>query len=386
MMPVRLIQECYVKRSSVRVLLQSRVSLFTVAGGDTTQMTKTAEALRKLGVECEISLEQQPDLNKWDLVHLFNLTRPQDIYLQACNAVRQKRPVALSTIYLSSADYDSDSRGGLVGLISRGLSPSAFEYVKALGRAVVSKEWHKGTRVLLSHGYQRLEEKVIRMSGVLLPNSHSEMQRVIRDFPIASTSKIVVVPNAVDDADLDSEDVAVPDEFERFRGSVLCVAGIGHRKNQLRLVRALRGVDLPVVLVGRAWPNATRYYEQVRREAGPNVHFAGRVSDEDRQHYYRVAKVHVLASWMETTGLASLEAGLAGCNLVITDKGDTREYFGDMAFYCDPGSEESIREAILKAHAAPVCTALQERIKSRYTWKKAAEATLDAYLQILPIS
>lgn len=368
----------------MRVLLQSRVSLFTFPGGDTTQITKTAEALRALGVECEISTELQPDLSKWDLVHLFNLTRPQDVYLQALNAVGQHKPVALSTIYLSSADYDSDSRDGLVGLLACSLSPSTFEYIKAFGRAVVNKERHDGTRALLRHGYRKLEEEVIRMSGVLLPNSHSEMQRVIRDFPIASRSKVVVVPNAVDNAAMDAEDDTVPAEFERFRGAVLCVAGIGHRKNQLRLVRALRCVDIPLVLVGQASPNAAKYFKQIRRVAGPNVHFAGRVSDEERQHYYRVAKVHVLASWMETTGLSSLEAGLAGCNLVITDRGDTREYFDDMAYYCDPGSEASIRETVLKAHAAPACTALQDRIRSRYTWKKAAEATLNAYHQILP--
>jgi glycosyltransferase involved in cell wall biosynthesis len=122
----------------------------------------------------------------------------------------------------------------------------------------------------------------------------------------------------------------------------------------------------------------------LKQEAGPNVQILGRISDEELRERYRCAKVHVLASWMETTGLSSLEAGLAGCNLVITDKGDTREYFGDMAFYCDPGSEESIRNAVLEAYSAPAPSALQERIERNFTWKRAAEATLDAYSRILP--
>ena len=367
----------------MRVLFQSRASLFSVPGGDTTQITKTAAAVRALGVECEITTELQPDLRKWDLVHMFNLTRPQDVYLQGLNAIRQNKPVALSTIYLSSADYDSDSRDGLVGLLARGLSPSAFEYAKALARGVVNGEWHDGTRALLRHGFRKLEEETIRMSTVLLPNSRSEMERVIRDFPIASRSRVVVVPNAVDDAAFDSEGDTVPAELERFRGAILCVAAIGHRKNQLRLVRALRDVDIPLVLVGQPTPNAMGYFREVQREAGPNVHFAGRVNHEKVWPYYRVVKVHVLASWMETTGLSSLEAGLAGCSLVITDKGDTREYFGDMALYCDPGSEASIREAVLRAHAAPVCPALQDRIKNQFNWRKTAEATIQAYRQIL---
>lgn len=367
----------------MRVLLGSRATLFSVPGGDTIQIIKTAEALRALGVECEISTELRPDLSKSDLVHLFNLTRPQDVYLQALNAVRQQKPVVLSTIYLSSADFDGDSRDGLVGLLARGLSPSSFEYAKALARGIANGEWHEGTRALLRHGYQKLAEKVLRMSAVLLPNSHSEMQRVIRDFPIASESKVVVVPNAVDDAALDSEDDEVPEEFERFRGAILCVAGIGHRKNQLRLVRALRDVNIPLVLVGRPTPNAMGYFREVLREAGPDVHFVGQVKHEQVWHYYRVAKVHALASWMETTGLSSLEAGLVGCSLVITDKGDTREYFGDMAFYCDPSSEASIRETVLRAHTAPACLALQDRIRKHFNWRKTAQVTMEAYRQAL---
>ena len=367
----------------MRVLMQSRVTLFSVRGGDTTQVLKTAEALRALGVVCEISTELQPDLSNWDLVHVFNLTRPQDVYLQACNAVRQDKPVALSTIYAPSSEYDRFAREGVVGLACRVLSPNAFEYAKVLARAIVNGEWHDGTRTVLKHGYRNLQDKLIRMSSVLLPNSHSEMRRVLRDFPSASGSRVVVVPNAVDESNAHLEEEALPAQLERFRGAILCVAGIGHLKNQLRLVRALRGVDFPLVLVGQPSPNALRYYQEIKRECGPNVYFVGQVKHEEVRHYYRVAKVHVLASWMETTGLSSLEAGLAGCNLVITDKGDTREYFGDMAFYCDPGSEVSIREAVLKAYTAPVCTALQDRIRSKFNWRKTAEATMDAYLQIL---
>jgi glycosyltransferase involved in cell wall biosynthesis len=367
----------------MRVLLQSRVSLFSGPGGDTVQICKTAEALRALGVICEISTELQPDLSEWDAVHLFNLIRPQEVYLQARNAVRQCKPLALSTIYLCASDYDRSAFSGVVGLVSRVLPPDLFEYAKVFARGVVNREWHDGTLALLRHGYHNTEDRIVRMASVLLPNSHSEMRRVLRDFPVASTIKCVVVPNATDNLIEDSTEDVEPSQFERLQGAVLCVANIAPRKNQLRLVRALKGVNIPLVLVGQPTPNSHGYFEQIKREAGPNVHILGRVSDEEVRRWYRAAKVHVLASWMETTGLSSLEAGLAGCNLVITDKGDTTEYFGDMAFYCDPGSETSIREAVLKAYTAPRCTALQDRIRDKFNWRKTAEATLDAYRQIL---
>ena len=50
-------------------------------GGDTVQIEKTKEQLEKLGVEVDISLELEPDLSAYDLVHLTNVTRIQETYV-----------------------------------------------------------------------------------------------------------------------------------------------------------------------------------------------------------------------------------------------------------------------------------------------------------------
>jgi glycosyltransferase involved in cell wall biosynthesis len=72
-----------------------------------------------------------------------------------------------------------------------------------------------------------------------------------------------------------------------------------------------------------------------------------------------------------------------GCGVVITDKGDTREYFGEDAVYCNPASPASIREAIEKAAAAGPSESLQSRIFSQYTWLQTAEKTLEAYREVV---
>ncbi len=100
-------------------------------------------------------------------------------------------------------------------------------------------------------------------------------------------------------------------------------------------------------------------------------------------HYYARARVHVLPSWFETCGLSSLEAAAMGCNIVITAKGYTRDYFGDDAFYCDPGNPGSILEAVMKAAAAKPSIQLAESIKINYTWERAAAMTLSAYQTVL---
>jgi len=71
-----------------------------------------------------------------------------------------------------------------------------------------------------------------------------------------------------------------------------------------------------------------------------------------------------------------------GCNIVITDKGDTKEYFENYAFYCDPASPESIYEAVKKASVGKYNEEFRNKILTKYTWQQAANKTLAAYREV----
>jgi glycosyltransferase involved in cell wall biosynthesis len=363
----------------MKVLFQSRSTLFTVPGGDTVQLMKTAESLRKLGITVDISTELEPSLVGYDLIHLFNLMRPQEVYVQAANAKRQGKRVALSTIYGLYTEYERKARSGLAGFVSRNVPPWQVERLKVLARAITNGEIGRGSMLVAGLGYKRLCGRVTKLTDVFLPNSESEMGRVHADFFYSRAKPFVVVPNAVDEIVFDSDRVVVPESMKRFEGCILSAARIEGRKCQLELVRAVKDLDVDLVLIGKPAPNHLSYYDQIKREANSRTHFIGQVDHEKLAQFYAVAKVHALVSWMETPGLSSLEAGAMGCNLVITDKGDTRDYFGDEAYYCDPESIESIKIAIQKARDALPNVGLQTRIRSQYTWSKAAEMTLKGY-------
>lgn len=70
----------------MKVLFQTRTNLFDAPGGDLVQMLKTKEFLEKLGIHVYISLAFKTDLTSYDIVNLFNLMEPQDIYRQMLNA------------------------------------------------------------------------------------------------------------------------------------------------------------------------------------------------------------------------------------------------------------------------------------------------------------
>lgn len=363
----------------MKVLFQSRSTLFSVPGGDTVQLMKTAESLRKLGITVDISTELEPSLAGYDLVHLFNLMRPQEVYVQAVNAKSQGKRVALSTIYGLYTEYERKARPGLAGFVSRHVSPWQIERLKVLARVITNREIGRGSMLVAGFGYKQLCGRVTKLADVFLPNSGSEMGRVHADFPQSREKPFVVVPNAVDETVFDPANVVVPESMKRFEGCIVSAARIEGRKCQLELVRAVKGLDVDLVLIGKPAPNHVSYYEQIKREASDRIHFIGQVDHENLAQYYAVAKAHALVSWMETPGLSSLEAGAMGCNLVITDKGDTSDYFRDEAFYCDPESVESINIAVQKALSAPKSANLQNRIRSEYTWSKAAEMTLKGY-------
>src|SRR6185437_7691066 len=64
---------------------------------------------------------------------------------------------------------------------------------------------------------------------------------------------------------------------------------------------------------------------------------------------YAAARVFALPSWFETPGLAALEAALAGCAVVVTPNGCTREYFGPRVEYARPDRPAAIRAALARA-------------------------------------
>jgi len=365
----------------MKVLFQSRKTLFSVPGGDTVQILKTKEYLEKLGVKIDISTELEPDLREYDIIHVFNLMRGQETYLQVRSAKKQRKKVILSTIYGLYTEYERKARGGIAQRISNILNAYQIEYLKIIIRGLKNKELHRGTIKVLLRGYYNILKEIVENVDMFLPNSETEMERIKTDFCLR-TPKYTVVPNAVDIKIFNYDNVKI-NEAKEYKDCILCVARIEGRKAQLNLVRAMKSLPYKLVIIGGPAPNHIKYYKKIKEVAGDNIIFLGHIPHEKLPEYYKIAKVHTLISWMETPGLSSLEAGAMKCNIVVTKKGDTEEYFKDYAFYCEPDDINSIRQAIIKAYEAPFNENFRKYILENYTWKKTALKTLEAYKRVL---
>ena len=349
----------------------SRPTLYTVKGGDTVQVRETAKALEYLGVDVEIKLaDESIDYQSYDLVHFFNVIRPNSIM---SHVSKSGLPYVISTIFVDYSEVERKYRSSFFRVLSGIFGSDGIEYLKTIARSMRNKE------PIIDHsylwkGHKRSVEQLLNGADLLLPNSNSEFQRLKTRYRFNNDYRSI--PNAVSD---DFFQKAHQDQ----RLGVICIGQIELRKNQLNLIEALNGTQIPLKIIGTAAPNHQKYFEACKEVAGSNVQFIGQLSKKQVIQELGESKVHVLPSFFETTGLSSLEAAAMGCNIVITEKGDTREYFEDFAYYCEPDKPDSIRRAIQSALQEPVDPALRERVQSKYRWEITASETLEAYKTVL---
>jgi glycosyltransferase involved in cell wall biosynthesis len=357
----------------MRIAFITRSTLFTVPGGDTVQVSQTARFLRELGAEVDVCLTHDAiNYSRYDLFHYFNIIRPADILFHTC---KTKKPFVISPILIDYSEYDMHHRKGVSGFFLRHLSTNSQEYTKTIARWLAGKDKMKSKGYLLK-GQRKSIRQILERAALVLPNSETEYKRLEEEYGVKK--EYTVVPMGID-ARLFSNN----NKIKKDDTVVLCAARIEGIKNQLNLIRALNGSKYTLLLVGSPAPNQKSYYNECRKIAANNIHFYDHVPQETLVGYYKRAKVHALPSWFETCGLSSLEAAAMGCNVTITEKGYAREYFGNDAFYCDPGDPASIFNVIETAANSNCNKQLQEKIFHQYTWQQAAAITMQAYKKII---
>jgi glycosyltransferase involved in cell wall biosynthesis len=312
-------------------------------------------------MEVSVSYEADPALDGYQVVQGLGLSPEQVRRCRMAGAT-----VCLSTIYWSQRYTQGLDLGMASGRqLQRRLRLAAGSALAGARLRHLDKAEHYLGDLLRT----RL---AFESADLLLPNSQMEADTIHAELGV--TTPAAVVPNGINGVVFGQP----PSSGERDI-DVLYVGRIEPHKNQLGLITALADRPLRVVIVGPPHPHHEAYVRRCRETAGANIEFVSDTSQQDLVAFYQRAKVHALPSWFETTGLVSLEAAALGCNVVTTDRGYAREYFGAQAWYCDPAEPGSIVAAITAARSAPPDPALRQRVLECYTWAATAVATAKAY-------
>ncbi|MEM6251682.1 MAG: glycosyltransferase [Cyanobacteria bacterium P01_D01_bin.156] len=323
--------------SAMRVLFNTFPVAFDCPGGGEIQLLKCQEALVKQGVEVVFYDLWQPQFDQVDVVHYFSV---QGGSANFCDYVhRRGMPLLISPIlWITQESYDA------------GIYP--------VGE--------------INH--------LLHLADRLLPNSQAEAAALSTIFNVP-LEKFAPIVNGVDDYFLKGN--ANPDLFCQTHNIqapfLLNVANIEPRKNQLNLVRAVRELDIPLMVLGNIRDRA--YYDECVAEGDGCFNYLGYVEHHSPMllSAYAACAAFVLPSTLETPGLAALEAAAMGARVVITQEGCTQEYFGDAVTYVDPHSVDSIRAGICQQLEGVSPVGLNAKVANSFTWERAAQQLSQAY-------
>lgn len=324
-----------------------------IFGGGETQTINTMKYLKEINVDIDFYDLWNKDY-ECDILHIFGCH--DWLYKWASLAKQKHIKVVLSTIAYSKERM-----------------------------TVKRKLYDVFDRMLPLDTTYRMNRKLIQISDILLPNSQEE-SRYLDEIMGAKNKKKMVIPNATD---LRYKNSSPEDAIQKFgvKDYVLCVGKIEPRKNQLQLVKALEGTNIPVIILGSYIPNEKWYYNKVLNiiERNSNMQHIEFLPYDSSMlaSLYAGAKVHVLLGRNETPGIVNLEAGIAGANLVVGDCIPVREYLQDYALYADYNSLKDIREKVVMAYKADRNPKISEFIEKNYTWKVVAKKTFEAYKYVM---
>jgi len=378
-----------------KIVFITRADLFEVPGGDTTQVAKTKEFLENsYGLDVQICTNTDDFKNHCDadIVHIFDMREDNLKFIDIARNNGQK--VAISTIY-----WDLTHAGYVNFLTLKfGIFPSSKKFYGYKDLVFNLSNFRKiltlKTNYYFSKKYKKTRQTALNKADLILPNSGEEIKIACRHFELDIAkiqAKTVVVPNAVDinlSNNCSKSDLEL-DKIGKLKDFVLQVARIEPIKNQLNVLLGLMDLpEIPVVFVG-AFRNKRygRYFNKLKKLADKrgNVYFIDQIPHEQVFEYYKRAKVHVLPSFRESTGLSSLEALVSGCEIIVTD----REYvpveyyeFDKYGHICDPYDPESIKQAVLNAFKNKKNNINREEYLAKFSYNATARETFRGYEMI----
>jgi glycosyltransferase involved in cell wall biosynthesis len=287
-------------------------------GGDYVQLEETANALRNLGVEIDISedLVVSPEtISKYDIVHLWNFSMPWTKY-QLWVARKHKIPTVCSMIY-----HESD-------------------------------QWipYSNQQIMLDE----LQCPIFQTKG--------EMERVKRHLTL-DENKARFIQNGINPywKTISDRKVSMP-------GFVLTVGRIEPSKGQLDAAKACKELGYPYIIIGEI---TDKQYACDCEEAGAII--KGFMTMEELKPWYYSAKVYIQPSKAETWGLCVDEAGSQGTPVVLTTMCEREDY---PFIRCEYGNQESIKSGITKAWNMEKDYTFAETLK---TWDEIALSVLEIY-------
>jgi glycosyltransferase involved in cell wall biosynthesis len=183
---------------------------------------------------------------------------------------------------------------------------------------------------------------------------------------------------------LRTEAIARLSKPEREEDYLISIASIVPRKNTVRLARAAREAQVPVLFVGKPLANSDNYFREFETLVDNKfVRYAGFIPEEEKYRLLKAARGFALLSWGESGCVAVHEAAAAGLPLFLTDAPWARQGYpsADPIRFADVDSHSEIvrdlRDFYSSAHR------MNRPTFPILSWDQVAERHIALYQQLL---
>ena len=235
--------------------------------------------------------------------------------------------------------------------------------------------------------YQPLQNAFLNSVSKIVATSipYVESSQVLQQYK----NKITVIPNGIAPY---TKKIA-KNRQEKWRTLckdkfLLFVGVLRYYKGLSILLNALKGLDYPLVIVGKG-PLEDSLRKEVQQLGLHNVHFVGEVSDEDKFALYDLCHGFVFPSHLrsEAFGVALLEAAMMGKPLISCEMQTGTSYInqdGETGWVVRPGCPKALRTAIeaLWTSSDDFLTNLGKAAKARYEKLFTAEKIGKRYAEL----
>ena len=345
----------------MRVAVLSYPMLFQTNGGLSMKVQRTVAALNRRGVEARLIDPVRERLTDYDLVHLFAPYNGNQRIVEQAKA--DGLPVVLSTI-LSQPFTHWD------GVRARFLS-------RAVGRL---SNWYIKTSYQQTRNALELADELVVLGSV--------ERKILVEGYLTPEGKINVVHNGIGEEFFRGVPNAFLERWPMRQPFVLHTGMVGDVKNQLGLVRALKGVDIDIVLIGYAGKTAQQYLNACLAEGGGRVHYLGELPHGELiASAYAACAVVAIPSMYEGMPNSILEA-LASDRPTVLTNNHTMDFDlpAEVARQVASDDHAAIRRAVTDFLKQPPAAGLARAVVAGMSWDAVAERLEAIYRRVADTS
>ena len=242
----------------------------------------------------------------------------------------------------------------------------------------------------------QIQKRSLKRMDAIIADSESSKKDIVKYAGIPDAKVHVVYLAAgeeFEEIDKRKAKTAIHDKYGLPDSFVLYVGDATWNKNLPRLIKAIKKIDIPLVMTGKTLVDTdidihnpwNKDLVEVQRLVKDDTRIMrlGFVPTDDLVSLYNAATVFAMPSLYEGFGLPILEAMRCGCPVITSREGSLPEIGHEGVYYVDPYNVEDIARGVKEVYSnQKLRTALSKKgrlASEKFTWKKTVEAVTDVY-------